>query len=140
MNGNDIMAMILRSPLHGLLSGSTVLVTVTGRKSGRAITLPVNYVADGDTLWVLSGRDRTWWKNLRGGAAVGLYLKGREVAARGETVEDPPAVAGALKVYLKAIPLAARSLGIKVQGGAADPVDLGRAAAERVFVRLLLIT
>jgi hypothetical protein len=38
---NTVVTGILNSPLHGLLSGSTMLVTCTGRKSGRAITVPV---------------------------------------------------------------------------------------------------
>jgi len=32
---NTLMSWLLRSPFHGLLSKSTLLVTVTGRKSGR---------------------------------------------------------------------------------------------------------
>ena len=59
MNGNSFIAWLLRSPLHGLLSGNTLLITVTGRKTGRPITTPVNYVRDGDRLWVISNRDRT---------------------------------------------------------------------------------
>ena len=36
--GNLFVASMLRSPLHGLLSGSVMLITVTGRKSGRRYT------------------------------------------------------------------------------------------------------
>lgn len=68
MNGNSFMTFILRSPMHGILSGSTMLITVTGRKSGRPITTPVNYYQKGDTLWVISNRERSWWRNLKGGA------------------------------------------------------------------------
>jgi hypothetical protein len=47
MNGNDFMAWVLRSPFHGMLSGGMLLVTVTGRKTGKAYTLPVEYVQEG---------------------------------------------------------------------------------------------
>ncbi len=57
---NPIMAGVLRSPLHGLLSQSFMLIRVTGRKSGRMISTPVNYVRDGSALWVTSQRQRRW--------------------------------------------------------------------------------
>ena len=57
-------------PFHKMISGSILLLTVTGRKSRRAITVPVNYIRDGRTLWVASDRNRTWWRNLTGGAAL----------------------------------------------------------------------
>jgi hypothetical protein len=37
-----------------------LLITVTGRKSRRAISTPVNYARDGETLLVISKTDRTW--------------------------------------------------------------------------------
>ena len=58
------MTWMLRSPFH-IFMGGVLLITVTGRKSGRAISTPVNYARDGDTLLVTSKTDRTWWKNVR---------------------------------------------------------------------------
>jgi hypothetical protein len=67
---NLIVAFILRSPLHGLLSGGTMLITYAGRKSAKSITLPTNWARDGNTVFVTGLRARTWWRNLRGGAPV----------------------------------------------------------------------
>jgi hypothetical protein len=39
---------ILRLSLHGAMSGPTMLLTYTRRRSGRTYTTPVNYVRDGD--------------------------------------------------------------------------------------------
>lgn len=41
-------------------------ITVTGRKSGRAISLPVWFVLDSDTLYLLpvQGSDTQWYKNV----------------------------------------------------------------------------
>ena len=36
----------------------------------KAITTPVGYYRENVNLWVLTSRDRTWWKNLKGGAEV----------------------------------------------------------------------
>jgi hypothetical protein len=41
-------------------------ITVTGRKSGRAISLPVWFVVEADTLYLLpvQGSDTQWYKNV----------------------------------------------------------------------------
>ena len=68
MNGNNFMSWILRSPFHGLLSKGMILITVTGCKSGRKYTKPVEYFREDEQLRVITSRDRTWWRNLKRGA------------------------------------------------------------------------
>jgi len=139
MNGNSFMTFMLRSPLHGVMSGSTMLVTVTGRKSGRLITTPVNYYQEGDTLWVISNRERTWWRNLKGGASLKLRLRGQELNGFGEVLLDEPAVAVQIGEYVRHLPISARALGVQVQAGQPDPADLARLAQERVMIRIKLV-
>jgi deazaflavin-dependent oxidoreductase (nitroreductase family) len=88
---NPFVSAVLRSPVHRLLSGQVLLLTVTGRRSGRAYTFPVGYVREADALTILSGR-HTWWKNLRGGAPVAVLLAGRQRTGRAEVIEDRAAV------------------------------------------------
>src|SRR5215212_4045089 len=86
---NRAPALLLRSPLHGVLSDGVLLLSFTGRKSGRRYTTPSNYLLDeaaGDT--VLLTTDSPWWRNLRGGAPIALRLRGRELAGRAEVVTD----------------------------------------------------
>jgi deazaflavin-dependent oxidoreductase (nitroreductase family) len=64
-----------------------VLITVTGRKTGRPYTLPISYHESGGTLTLITRRDKSWWRNVQGGAPVGLRLRGQEVTARAEVVE-----------------------------------------------------
>jgi len=48
---NPLMHALLRSPLHGLLSGMLMLRSYTGRKSGKVYTIPIGYFAwDADEL------------------------------------------------------------------------------------------
>lgn len=134
---NTVMAWLLRSPLHGLISGSVVLVTVTGRKSGKTYTLPVNYVREGDVLHTTSYRSRTWWRNLRGGQPAALVLQGREVSAVGEVAETQEDVETALATLLRLAPQSRRFLKVSVDPatGAPNPAELARAAQDRVVVR-----
>ncbi len=109
---DPLTAWLLRSPLHGLVSSSLMLVTVTGRKSGKLITTPTNYQRLGNTLWVISWRDRNWWRNLRRGADVRLLLAGKIVEGRGQVIEDEKAVAQSLFDYYRRSPKTARYVGI----------------------------
>ena len=43
MNGYDFVAWLLRSPFHGMLSNGMMLITVSGRKTGKKYTTPVDY-------------------------------------------------------------------------------------------------
>jgi hypothetical protein len=80
---NPIMLWLLRSPLHGMLSGNTLVITYTGRKSGKVFSTPVNYVRDVEVLWTVSYRRRTWWRN--GGLTV-TSLPRRRI--NGQTIMD----------------------------------------------------
>lgn len=86
---NPIVSSILRSPLHGLMSGAYVLVTFKGRKSGQTYTTPVQYRQEGDSLAFVTRRRRQWWRNLAGGAAVDLWFKGRARTATARVLTDP---------------------------------------------------
>jgi deazaflavin-dependent oxidoreductase (nitroreductase family) len=92
---NPVMRTLLRSPFHGIVSGQILLLTYTGRSSGRQYTLPVGYIRDGEALLVVSQHSelKRWWRNLRGGARVALLLRGKRVSARADVIEDPTAVA-----------------------------------------------
>ena len=92
---NPFVALLLRSPLHGLLGGSVALITVTGRKSGRRYTTPVQFVRRGATLYVTSRPERRWWRNLRDEAPVALQLGGRRVNAVAAVLSSPERAAGA---------------------------------------------
>lgn len=74
---NPVLAWVLRSPLHAPLSRVLMLLTFTGRRSGRPYTTPVGYHVDGAHLLVFT--HSPWWRNLRGGAPVELRLRGRDV-------------------------------------------------------------
>src|SRR5512143_1005882 len=114
---NPFLIMILRSPLHMMLSGNTLALTYTGRKSGKAYTTPVNYVRDGDRFLTTSYRTRTWWRNLRGGVPVSLRLQGREVQATGQVIEDEAAVIEALSAYLSKVPGWAKYFKVRLDAG-----------------------
>jgi deazaflavin-dependent oxidoreductase (nitroreductase family) len=71
------MRMFLRSPVHGLWSDSLMLITFTGRKSGRQFTTPVRYIKTGETIRCFTSAENQWWRNLKSPAEVQLRTKGK---------------------------------------------------------------
>ena len=66
--GNQVVRLLLLSPLHRLVSRRLALITVTGRKSGRRFTFPVAYRQEGGlvNVHVVWPERKLWWRNLRG--------------------------------------------------------------------------
>ncbi|HSO14143.1 MAG TPA: nitroreductase/quinone reductase family protein [Anaerolineales bacterium] len=136
MTGNDFISWVLRSPFHAILSGGMLLITVTGYKTGKKYTTPVGYYRNGEYLWILTSRDRTWWKNLRGGAEVSLLLKRKPVTAFAETELDEKAVEARMYEYLRHVPQAAKPMKVRMENGNPNPQDIAGIARDRLFVRI----
>jgi hypothetical protein len=137
MNGNDFLELMLKSPLHGFM-GNTLLITVTGRKTGRKIAVPVNYYRVMDELWVLTTRSRQWWRNVNGGAEVDLVLNGKKLKGFAEAILDRSAVAARLGDYVRSLPMSAGVLGVGMEHGVPNREDTARVAEERLFVKICL--
>lgn len=80
--GNPVVKALLRSPLHRLVSDRVALITITGRRTGRRFTIPVEYAQEGDEVTIGVGwpERKVWWRNLREPAPVTVRLHGRDYA------------------------------------------------------------
>jgi len=108
---NHAMKLVLRSPVHGVVSKSILLITFTGRKSGMTYTTPASYSQYGDQVYIFTHAN--WWKNLRSGASVTLRVQGQELQGLAEPVaEDKQAVAVGLSAHLRKVPSDARYYGV----------------------------
>lgn len=138
---NPIVALLLRSPLHALVSGSIMLITYTGQKSGRKYSIPVSYVPAGGALLVVSPRERVWWRNLRpegrAGVPVMVRVRGKDRRARATAFEGEEAEEGLLAV-LRASPAHRRFWGVELgaEGLPANPQALRRVAEGHALVRV----
>jgi hypothetical protein len=137
---NPIIATLLRSPLHGFISSNIMLLTCTGRKSGKAITVPVSYVHENDALLVISRRNRSWWRNLMGGAPVTLRLCGRNVAGVGKAIVDEADVIKAFGAFITHVPSNwVKEYGVTLDAnGEIDQASLACAAQDKVMVEIKL--
>jgi deazaflavin-dependent oxidoreductase (nitroreductase family) len=132
------MKYVLRSPLHGMVSKSILLITFTGRTSGKSYTTPVSYSQSGDQVTIFTHAE--WWKNLRGGASVTIRIRGQELQGLAEPVaEDKPAIAAALADHLRKVPSDATFYHVTFddhKNPNADEVE--RAAQTVVMIRIRL--
>jgi F420H(2)-dependent quinone reductase len=99
---NVPMRVLLRLPFRTPLADRLMLVSFTGRKTGKAYRQPVSYVQQGDTLLTPGGGKWKW--NLQGGQPVRIRLRGRDVLARPELVKDPDEIERLLAVMTDANP------------------------------------
>jgi deazaflavin-dependent oxidoreductase (nitroreductase family) len=134
----SVMKFLLRSPAHGVVSKMVLLITFTGRKSGKTYTTPVDYSQDGDQVFIFTHAN--WWKNLRGGAPVTLRLRGREVHGMAEPVaDDKQAVAAGLTAHLRKVPSDAKYYAVALdERGNPSAEDIELAVQKVVMIRVRL--
>jgi hypothetical protein len=89
---NRRVAALVASPRWGGVVGrSIVMLTYTGRRSGRTFTIPVGYRRTGDhvTIRVSLPDSKTWWRNFLGaGGPLSLRLGGAERAGHAVAQRD----------------------------------------------------
>jgi len=77
---------ILRSRWHRLRSGHLLLLTFTGRTTGKQFTTPLRYRQEGDALLVTVVYP--WWKNLLAEPTVRVLLRGQARAGVAEVLSE----------------------------------------------------
>ena len=76
-----IVALAASPRLGRILRRNITLITYTGRRSGRAFSIPVAYRRRGDKIEIVPNMPdaKTWWRNFLGdGAPMSLTLDGIE--------------------------------------------------------------
>jgi hypothetical protein len=79
---------------QALASTRELEITVTGRTSGRKISLPVWFVHEGETLYLLpvKGSDSDWYKNILRTPTMTISAGGTEITAHVKPITEPTKV------------------------------------------------
>ena len=136
---NRFVTFMLHSPFNVFMSG-LMLITVKDRKSGRAISMPVNYVRDGETLLVTSKTDRTWWKNVRGGAPITLLINGKTYRADATVIEEQARVEEELLRFFRLTKRTIAGIHLNADGQPTPPEKFERVVQSRVVVMITYLT
>jgi hypothetical protein len=54
---NRAMKLVLRSPAHGMIDKTVLLITFIGRKTGKTYTTPVSYSQYEDQIYIFTHAD-----------------------------------------------------------------------------------
>lgn len=87
---NPLMKLILNSPLHGGVSRRLMVLSFTGRKTGKRYSTPVGYVRQKNTIYVFT--HSPWRTNFQKPAAVTMRIQGKVVSGIASLVNDPAKV------------------------------------------------
>ena len=74
--------------------GDLLLLTTTGRKTGKSRTTPLLYLRDGDRWVVVASNggadwEPGWWLNLRAGGTGTVEIQGEKLTVSGSEIQDP---------------------------------------------------
>jgi deazaflavin-dependent oxidoreductase (nitroreductase family) len=76
-------------------------ISVTGRKSGRTISIPVWFVLEGDRLYLLpvQGSDTQWYKNVLSNPRIAIDARGAEAELQVVTITDAKRVLSVVEKF-----------------------------------------
>jgi hypothetical protein len=138
---NPVMTALLRSPLHGIASGTIALLHFRGRKSGRDFVTPLSYTREGDTVRLLSAHSTRWWMNLRGDSVpVSIEIARETYPGKARLLDgDSESLRDGVRRFLVALPRDAKVYGIKLDGSKRPQEEsLAKAAPDLVLVEVEL--
>jgi deazaflavin-dependent oxidoreductase (nitroreductase family) len=78
-----------------------ITLTVTGRKSGRSISIPVWFVPEGQKLYLLpvTGSDTQWYQNILKTTGVHIRVGGAEAAFTVTPIKEKAQVASVVEKF-----------------------------------------
>jgi deazaflavin-dependent oxidoreductase (nitroreductase family) len=76
-------------------------IRVTGRKSGRAISIPVWFVLEDETLYLLpvQGSDTQWYKNVLNNAMIRIDARGAEAELKVAPAADATQLSAVIEKF-----------------------------------------
>lgn len=106
----------VKNMLGGKMGDMMMLLSFTGRKSGKKYTIPVGYTREGNTLTCFT--DSPWQKNLVGGAPVTATIKGKAIEGIATPLYDEDRLIKYIKGHLQSgDPQAPRRMGVSLPKG-----------------------
>ena len=84
-----------------LSRSSEINITTTGRKSGRAISLPIWFVWDGGKLYLLpvKGSDTQWYKNVLKNPSIRIDARGADATLQAVPITDAAEVSSVVEKF-----------------------------------------
>jgi len=129
-----IMTFLLRRGWMGAAGDGIMVITTTGRKSGRKHSIPIGYMRDGDTILTLTGDNPSnWMRNVLANGEATLEIKKEKFSVRGELVTDESERQRIFNIYKQNTKYFKANFGIELDS---PESELQAALAKKLFMRL----
>jgi hypothetical protein len=78
-----------------------IKISVIGRKTGRAISIPVWFVLESGTLYLLpvQGSDTQWYKNVLQNPSIRIDARSAEAESKATPITEPKAVKSVVEKF-----------------------------------------
>jgi deazaflavin-dependent oxidoreductase (nitroreductase family) len=100
--GNQPSQNALNNSLKDAVSGSSeIRISVTGRKSGRIISIPIWFVAEGDKLYLLpvQGANTQWYQNVLRNPTMRIAAGKAEEELRARPISDTKEISSVVEKF-----------------------------------------
>jgi deazaflavin-dependent oxidoreductase (nitroreductase family) len=133
---NFVVRVLLKSPLHFLMSDSVLLINYRGRKSGKKFSTPVRYLDTGACFRCVTSEEVQWWRNVQANPAVTLLVSGANHSCSATILErNPTRVQELLSEFLAVYPQDAVYQDIRLNpDGSLNSDDLIAASHKAILV------
>ena len=137
---NPVLGFLLRTPLAGPARKQLMVVSFTGRKTGRPYTIPVSAHVIDNELYALTGA--SWKQNFRGGAPAQVVYDGKTTPMRGELIRDRAVVSDLFHRCAESygVQRAQRMIGLKFRDQRIPTRDEFAEAADRLHLGAVRLT
>ena len=135
---NAVVDLIVKSPVHFLVSDSIMVIHFTGRKSGKALKTPVRYIEQDGVIQCFTSASGKWWRNVRDHPEVSARVKGdfQNYMAK-VTTDNTQQISAALARCLELFPQDAVYHDISLdRDGSPNRQDFERALPDVVLIEL----
>jgi len=127
------MTFLLRRGWMGALSDIVMVITTTGRKTGKKHSIPIGYLRDGDDIVTLTGEQvSNWFRNVLANGEATLEIKKEKFDVCGELITDETERQHIFKMYQQNEKYFKSNFGIEVTS---PESELQAALAKRRFIR-----
>ena len=127
------MTFLLRRGWMGPASNILMVITTTGRKSGRQHSIPIGYLRDADDFIALTNENASnWFRNVLANGEATLEITKETFSVRGELITDEAERQRIFKMYQQNERYFKSNFGIEASS---TESELQVALAKRRFIR-----
>jgi deazaflavin-dependent oxidoreductase (nitroreductase family) len=83
-----VQIFLLRQGWMGKMDDFVMIITTTGRKSGKKYTTPIAYQRDGENIIALNPGNSNWFHNVAANGEAVLEIQRQEIPVTGVIVKD----------------------------------------------------